>query len=406
MPKAFHEYGDVDHMIDIEVTYQIIGLFSEGLYSSPYKALEELVSNAFDADASHVHVVLPADLADPSAALVVLDDGVGMDAEGLRTHWIVGDSVKQENRSTGGGRRTIGKFGIGKLAAYVLGDRLTHITRVGTRFFSTTMDFRLIPQTVQARGGKRPPTNPANRIPVKLPLRVLNAAEARSAMSAWMHDGGLTDLKLFGRGAAKSWTVAVISDLKPMAQELTPGKLRWLLGTAMPLRDDFKLYLNDAPVPSAKVRGPKVGSWILGKTLKHLPKPAPAMSPSTNPAVKAPEYSHWHLVDTLLGPISGYLEVFADPIDSGKSEALGRSNGFFVYVNGRLINPYDVGFGIDRNSLRHGTFSRFRLVVNMDRLDAELRSSRSRFATDRNSSARAKSCAADSTLHVLTSRLT
>jgi len=58
------------------------------------------------------------------------------------------------------------------------------------------------------------------------------------------------------------------------------------------------------------------------------------------------------------------------------------SNGFFVYVHGRLINPDDSGFGIDRNSLRHGTFSRFRLVINIDRLDASLRSSRETLLAD------------------------
>ena len=47
-----------------------------------------------------------------------------------------------------------------------------------------------------------------------------------------------------------------------------------------------------------------------------------------------------------------------------------------MYVHGRLINPEDAGFGIDRNLLRHGTFSRFRVVINIDRLDEELRSSR------------------------------
>jgi hypothetical protein len=71
----FHEAGTVSGKIDVEVTYQIIGLFSEGLYSSPYKAFEELVSNAFDADATTVHLVVPADLAESSAAIVVVDDG-------------------------------------------------------------------------------------------------------------------------------------------------------------------------------------------------------------------------------------------------------------------------------------------------------------------------------------------
>jgi hypothetical protein len=372
---AFHEIGSVDDLIDVEVTYQIIGLFSEGLYSTPYKALEELVSNSFDADATHVHVVIPADLGDSDAAIAVIDDGVGMDAEGLRTHWIVGDSIKRLKRSTKGGRKTIGKFGIGKLAAYVLGNRLTHITRVGDAYYSTTMDFSAIPKTVDVSGDGK---STAKKKQVQLPLRRLKEEQAREALGAWLDkEGKRKDLKLFGEKAPSTWTVAVISDLKPMALEISAGMLRWLLSTAMPLRDDFKLYLNNARVDSSKLKGRKVGSWTLGKNLKTLPKPAPSqLEPGEKEQPPAPAFAHWHLTDSILGPVSGYLEVFVDPIDTGKSEDLGRSNGFFVYVNGRLINPNDAGFGIDRNQLRHGTFSRFRLVVNMDRLDEELRSSR------------------------------
>jgi hypothetical protein len=406
--STFYETGSVADLIDVEVTYQIIGLFSEGLYSSPYKAVEELVSNAFDADAKTVHVVVPADLADPGAALVVLDDGTGMDDKGLKIHWIVGDSVKRRNRKTPGGRRTIGKFGIGKLAAYVLGDRLTHITRVGDEFFSTTMDFRRIPQTVHVedeldaqqgniagpissngdstespileedsapRGDPADETGPRK---VQLELRHLTEDEARAALGDWLtEDDGRPGLTLFGPHASSSWTVAIVSDLKDMAQEISRGMLTRVLSTAMPLRDDFVLYLNDQAVPSWKVRGARVGRWILGKELKELPRPAPKdVEASTNEIVPEPAYGHWLLIDKSLGPISGYLEVYKDAIDSGKSNIIGRSNGFFVYVNGRLINEDDAGFGIDRNTLRHGTFSRFRLVVNIDRLDAELRSSR------------------------------
>jgi len=61
---------------------------------------------------------------------------------------------------------------------------------------------------------------------------------------------------------------------------------------------------------------------------------------------------------------------------TGKSDELGRSYGFFVYVFGRLVNVLDGHFGISPDELRHGTFGRFRLVVHMDSLDRELRSNR------------------------------
>lgn len=48
MPKPinkFFETGTVADEIHVEISFEIIGLFSEGLYSSPNKAIEELVSN-------------------------------------------------------------------------------------------------------------------------------------------------------------------------------------------------------------------------------------------------------------------------------------------------------------------------------------------------------------------------
>lgn len=373
---AFFESGTVTDHINVEISFQIIGLFSEGLYSSPNKAIEELVSNAFDADATCVHTVMSPDRAATDASIAILDNGTGMDATGLKAHWIVGDSLKAGNRTTARGRRTIGKFGIGKLAAYVLGTRLTHITKANGKFFSTTMDFKAIPAPPPAR--ERTGASEAATPPVQLPLRELTEEEAHGAVRAWLSDDtGRENLNLFGEDAEDSWTVAIITELKPMAVELSAGRLRWVLSTAMPLRDDFSQYLNGKQVLASKASAKQVGTWVLGKDILAIPSPAPGeLDADTDEKIPEAEYRHFLLVDKSLGPVSGYLELYEDPIDAGKSEAVGRSNGFFVYVHGRLINPDDSGFGIDRNSLRHGTFSRFRLVVNIDRLDAELRSSR------------------------------
>ncbi len=364
----FHLAGSVADKINVDISLQIIGLFSEGLYSNPNKAVEELVSNSFDADASNVHVVLSPDRRAPDSSIVVIDNGIGMDGDGLKVHWIVGDSRKARNRATTAGRRTIGKFGIGKLAAYVLGNRLTHISRVGTQYFSTSMDFSSIQRTVNADDATAVPTPSA----IKLDLRQLTEPEAKAALGSWLTTkAGRKDLKLFGPSASKHWTAAIISDLKPMAADLSSGMLRWVLSTAMPMRDDFVLYLNDVRVAASKDTAKRVGNWTLGRQIKFA-----KIEPEVEAALPSTDYRHWRLIDPLLGPLTGYIEVFQSPIDTGKSEQQGRSNGFFVYVHGRLINAEDSGFGIDRNSLRHGTFSRFRAVLNIDRLDEELRSSR------------------------------
>lgn len=375
----FHAFGEVTDQIDVEITYQIIGLFSEGLYSTPTKAIEELVSNAFDADATSVDIAVSKDLGAAGATIAVFDNGVGMDASGLKIHWIVGDSIKRKSRVTATGRYTIGKFGIGKLAAYVLGERLTHISLANGIYVSATMDFSRIPTTVHLPKGGKPAANPKRPKRVQLPLRTLTEEQARAALQPWLNShGARKSMALFGPRAPSSWTVAIISDLKPMAQDVSLPRLRWVLSTAMPLRDDFHLYLDESLVESSKLSQAQVGTWFLGRDLTEIPKPAPTdLAVEIDRKVPKSKYRHWYMVDKVLGPISAYLEVYEDPIDEGKSaEVVGRSHGFFVYVNERLINPDDPGFGIDRNTLRHGTFSRFRVVINVDRLDEELRSSR------------------------------
>lgn len=132
--------------IDVRISYRIIQLFSEGLYTSPNKAIEELVSNSFDAGATNVHAIVSSDLLAEGAAIVVIDDGIGMDENGLREHWLIGVSNKRDPaRKPPKGRSQIGKFGIGKLATYVLANRLTHVSKRDGRFYSTSIDYTGIP---------------------------------------------------------------------------------------------------------------------------------------------------------------------------------------------------------------------------------------------------------------------
>jgi len=373
MTPDFYNIGEEKSEIEVRISYRIIQLFSEGLYSSPNKAIEELVSNAFDAGATNVHVLLSPDLSANDAVITVVDDGTGMDEAGLKGHWLIGVSNKRNPKAKlPKGRKQIGKFGIGKLATYVLANRLTHVCKIGKNYFSTSMDYSKIPSG--DAGGIHTEEK------VVLPLRVLTEKEAKEAVGSLVKGSkaGYEAIKLFGPGAAKSWTVAIMSDLKGMATEIQRGRLGWILQSAMPLRDDFNLFLNGEKVPPSKLRAKKIGHWVLGKEVKGLPKPAPDDMEVSVDQHARPE-DRYGLSQPELGRITGYVEVYEDPLDTGKSTEIERSHGFFVYVRGRLVNIDDPGFGISRNLLRHGTFSRFRMVVRIDRLDEELRSSRETF---------------------------
>ena len=125
-----------------------------------------------------------------------------------------------------------------------------------------------------------------------------------------------------------------------MAKELTLGRLRWVLSTAMPLRKDFSCYLNGKRVQPSKLKAKHIGEWKLGlDEMASLPKPAPdELEPYEDGKEPQTSVHRFGLEHRALGKISGSIELFEDILTGGKSEAVGRSHGFFVYVRGRLIN--------------------------------------------------------------------
>ena len=366
---TFASLGRQTDNIDVRLSYKIVDLFSEGLYASPNKAIEELVTNSFDAGALRVHVLLSPNLSNQDATIAIVDDGEGMNAEGLRQHWLIGISNKRELRRRPRGRQQIGKFGIGKLATYVLASRLTHISKHRGKYYSTSMNYGRINTRVNRE------VEPKS--PIKIPLRELSQENAKEALKPWADSPAFqkSGMVLFGRGASAAWTVAIMSSLKPKVLEIKPGFLEWVLRTALPLRPDFDVWLNGKKLASTKEKG-LLKRWVLGKDLIKLPKPSPqdtVVSEDTH--FEKISEKRFGLDVPGLGRVTGFAEGYRDLL-TGKSDEVGRSYGFFVYVFDRLINVMDSHFGIPADELRHGTFGRFRAVVHMGSLDQQLRSNR------------------------------
>ncbi len=196
-------------------------------------------------EARRVAVSLPADFHEQGATIAVLDDGEGMNAGGLKQHWLIGKSLKRDLTKLPLGRQQIGKFGIGKLATYVLANRLTHISKAGGKYYSTSMNFK----TVDDRGDEE--VEP--KTPIKISLRELTEDQTKQALKDWTGVAAFQNcgLRLFGTGAEKSWTFAILSDLKNKVHEIRRGRLEWVLRTALPLRDDFSIYLDGAKLESS-----------------------------------------------------------------------------------------------------------------------------------------------------------
>ena len=106
-----------------------------GIYPTFVSAFKELVSNAYDADATLVTIHLSPDL----STITVEDDGLGMTPFEFQSEYIrIGGSTQRRGEDlTPGGRRPIGRKGIGFLAVarycHIV-EVHSHANRVVTRF--------------------------------------------------------------------------------------------------------------------------------------------------------------------------------------------------------------------------------------------------------------------------------
>ncbi len=322
--------------IPVRISYEIIRLFSEGLYQSPHKAIEELVSNGYDAEASRVHVLLPEqpeNETDGIKPLWVIDDGSGMNEHGFRQLWRIADTTKGGPLPPSG-RAPIGQFGIGKLAAYVLAWKLIHISRVDGKLLLTAMDFR------QVTGRQRESINP-----VQVSLREVDEATARMHLSEIEHRDPAAWHLMFGdQGRNRTWTAAGMSDFRDLYNKLSTGTLKWVLSTGLPLHTDFGIWLNGQRIASSKESIPEIKSISINKDLPSI------------------------------GKVEGAARIHEKQLTTGKSEQIGRSHGFFIRIRKRVINLEDELFGVQQPN--HAAWSRFALEVNADGLREHLLSSR------------------------------
>ncbi|MEY9859070.1 hypothetical protein ABH935_004697 [Catenulispora sp. GAS73] len=345
-------------VVPVSISLEIIERFSEGLYSSPNKTFEELVSNSYDAGAGRVWIYMPSDLTATNASIHVVDDGVAMDIEGLNDLWRIGKSRKRESPQSGTARAPIGKFGIGKLATYVLAEELTYLTLKDGVYRAVTMDYKKV------QGGMSDPRS------LDLLVYEITAEEAREAIASSLagQDSSqelLDALFSTGQTALEHWTAAVMTKLKKPARSIQQGRLKWVLSTSIPLNPQFKLYYNGDAIQASKAKGTELWKFTIGADEPELPadqKIGKAETINVNdtpvPAYRLPE----------AGRVWGEAKLFEESLQKGHSNLLGRSHGYFVRIRQRLINLDDPTFNVGPE-LHHGTLTRFHMVINADDLD-------------------------------------
>ena len=202
--------------IEVTISHRIIELFSAGLYSSPNKAFEELICNSYDAFASKVAVYVPSDLTVEGAYIWVCDNGEGLTPSELKALWIIGESSKRNNNERDNRRLQIGQFGIGKLATYILARKLTYISKKENKYILATMDYNLIKEDNKS---------------LFIAERQVSEEEAETLLSYYIQNDMLS-FSLFDKGAEESWTVSLMTELKPKAGEIKIGRLKWILSSA------------------------------------------------------------------------------------------------------------------------------------------------------------------------------
>lgn len=110
--------------LPITVDKSHITTLGERLYTESIELIRELVNNAYDADATQVKVTIQPDI------ILVEDNGIGMDWEGLQQYFNIGSPEKVfHNKSPIFHRDRIGQFGIGKFASLTACERFEVYTQ-------------------------------------------------------------------------------------------------------------------------------------------------------------------------------------------------------------------------------------------------------------------------------------
>jgi len=121
----------------IQITVDKSHLFTLGekMYRESIEFIRELVSNAYDADATEVFVMIGDD------KITVEDNGSGMNEKGLDQFFTIGSEEKRaKNVSPRFGRKRIGQFGIGKFSALSLAEQFIVQSVKGKNKYFVTFD--------------------------------------------------------------------------------------------------------------------------------------------------------------------------------------------------------------------------------------------------------------------------
>jgi len=384
---SFKEESDLDRQSNIEVNFDLLDQVSSQLYRNPRRAVEELVCNSYDAGARECYITTPENEGDDR--LYVLDNGQSMNERELDRLWDIADSPKkqldkdQDEDRVDNGRQQIGKFGIGKLAAFAVGDVLTHVASKEDRTRAVTV----AKEDIEGRDFDSPP---------KCEIFGMDNQRAREFLSEYFEDPGL--IKPWEQDGEdwEEWTLAIVDDVKPdiLEEGLKSQYLRPMIRTAIPLSTDFEVFLNGSEIEEREIDSEVISSLKLGQNddfknhLKSDLKDAWEDIGNYDSADEVPEEKYDCRVTEIdgyeeeqedmvglhvpeLGPVAGEAKVYEETLTSPKREKRDvQDHGYRIRVRGKLVNRGEPLFDTPQKSYKY--WARFISELEIPGLDEDI----------------------------------
>lgn len=302
------------HQFKLEVDLNVINHLGVGLYSSTPAALTELVANAWDADATEVHITIDK----ATQTISIEDDGHGMDAQSIKNKFLnVGYSRRRQSvngsKSDSGHRRVMGRKGIGKLSMFALAD--------------------MVNVTSQAIAGEI--------VGFKVDVPKLKASLEKDHKSLELEE-------FSGDPFRKGHGTRIILEKILTGLKTTESYLRIKLARRFSVLGDvhgFKVYLNGAEITKADRNFYQHVQFLWAfdadtlATTQKLATNLASIATSDNPG--DPKQPCIQRLDALVScgtdsfPVTGYVASVLRPQNLGNKED--SANIFSVFANGRVF---------------------------------------------------------------------
>jgi hypothetical protein len=132
------EQTTADKPFTFEISLSVLDHLGRNLYRSFATVLGEAISNAWDADANNVWIVIDRE----TNSFFIKDDGNGMNSEDFQRKFLkIGYTKRKDGSHSLGGRPFIGRKGIGKLALLSCADKISIISkRAGGSYVGGVID--------------------------------------------------------------------------------------------------------------------------------------------------------------------------------------------------------------------------------------------------------------------------